>query len=96
MKRGAGPDFPILFKFPLTHYLEGGRDIEEGLEIARRLEAAGVDALSIDGGCYETYNRAQPPTTQPRGCWVELAEMTKKVVNIPVIAVGEAWISRFS
>lgn len=89
IKRGAGPDFPVLFKYPLTHYLEGGREIEEGLEIARRLEAAGVDALGIDGGCYETYNRAQPPTTQPRGCWVELAEMTKKVVKIPVIVSGK-------
>jgi len=89
IKRGAGPDFPVLFKYPLTHYLEGGREIEEGLEIARRLEAAGVHALSINGGCYETYNRAQPPTTQPRGCWVELAEMTKKVVKIPVIVSGK-------
>ena len=89
IKRGAGPDFPVLFKYPLTHYLEGGREIEEGLEIARRLEAAGVHALSITGGCYETYNRAQPPTTQPRGCWVELAEMTKKVVKIPVIVSGK-------
>jgi 2-enoate reductase len=89
VKRGAGPDFPVLFKFPLTHYLAEGRDIEEGLEIARRVEAAGVDALSINGGCYETYNRAQPPTTQPRGCWIELAEMTKQVVKIPVIAAGK-------
>jgi len=89
VKRGAGPDFPVLFKYPLTHYLEEGREIEEGLEIARRLETAGVDALSINGGCYETYNRAQPSTTQPRGCWVELAEMTKEVVKIPVIAAGK-------
>lgn len=89
VKRGAGPDFPVLFRYPLTHSLEGARDIEEGLEIARRLEAAGVDALNITAGCYETYNFTQPPTTQPRGCWVELAEMTKKVVNIPVIAVGK-------
>ena len=96
VKRGAGPDFPVLFKFALTHYLEGGREIEEGLEIARRLEAAGVDALSINAGCYETYNRAQPPTTHPRGCWVELTEMTKKVVKIPSHCSGKTWISRFS
>jgi 2-enoate reductase len=89
VKRGAGPDFPVLFKFPLTHYLEEGRDIEEGLEVARRLEAVGVDALSINAGCYETYNRAQPPTTHPRGCWVELAGMAKKVVKIPVIVAGK-------
>ena len=89
IKRGAGQDFPVLFKYPLTHYLEGGREIEEGLEIAKRLEAAGVDALTITGGCYETYNRTQPPTTQPRGCWVDLCEMTKKVVRIPILASGK-------
>jgi 2-enoate reductase len=89
VKRGAGADFPVLFKYPLTHYLEGGRDIQEGLEIARRLEAAGVDALTINGGCYETYNRVQPATTQPRGCFVGLAEMAKKAVKIPIITSGK-------
>ena len=89
VRRAAGPDFPILYKYPLTHYLEGGREIEEGLEIARMLEAAGVNALTINAGCYETYNLAQPPTTQPRGNAVHLAEMTKKVVNIPVICSGK-------
>lgn len=89
VKRGAGPDFPVLFKYPLTHYLEGGREIEEGLEIAKCLEAAGVSALTITGGCYETYNRTQPSTTQPRGCWVDLCEMTKKVVRIPIVTSGK-------
>ena len=89
IRRAAGPDYPILYKYPLTHYLEGGREIEEGLEIARMLEAAGVNALSINVGCYETYNLAQPPTTQPRGNAVHLAEMTKKAVNIPVICSGK-------
>jgi len=88
-KRGAGADFPIIYRYGLTHYLEGGRDIEEGLEIARRLEAAGVNALHINAGCYETNNWAQPPTAQPPGLLVDLAEMTKKVVNIPVITVGK-------
>lgn len=89
IRRAAGANFPILFRYPITHYLDGGRDIEEGLEIARRLETAGVNALDVNAGCYETYNLAQPPTTQPRGCWVELAKMTKEVVNIPVIVAGK-------
>jgi 2-enoate reductase len=89
VKRGAGQDYPVLYKYPLTHYLEGGRGIGEGLEIAKRLEAAGVAALTITGGCYETYNRTQPPTTQPRGCWVDLCEMTKRVVRIPIVTSGK-------
>jgi len=89
IKRGAGADFPIIYRFGLTHYLAGGREIEEGLEIARRLEAAGIAALDVDAGCYETWYWAHPPTTQPPGCMVDMAEMAKKVVNIPVMAVGK-------
>jgi len=87
-KKGAGADFPITYRYGLTHYLDGGREIEEGLEIARRLEAAGVDALHIDAGCYETAYWPHPPTYQPPGCMIDMAEMVKKAVSIPVIAVG--------
>ncbi len=89
IKRGAGDDFPIIYRFGLKHYLDGGREVEEGLEIARRLEAAGVAALDVDAGCYETWYWAHPPTFQPPGCMVDMAEMARKVVNIPVIAVGK-------
>jgi 2-enoate reductase len=89
IKRAAGADYPILFKYPITHDFEGGRDIEEGLEIARRLEAVGVSAISVTAGCYETYNVAQPSTTAPRGCNLDLAEMTKNTVNIPIISSGK-------
>jgi 2-enoate reductase len=88
-KRGAGADFPIIFKFGLSHHLEGGREITEGLEIARRLEAAGVDALTIDAGCYETQYWTFPSAYQPQGCMVDLAEMVKNAVGISVIAVGK-------
>ena len=88
VKTGAGSDFPIIFKLGLTHYFEGGREISEGLQIARRLEKAGVSAIEVDAGCYETRHWAIPPPTLPRGCLVNLAEQVKKVVNIPVITVG--------
>jgi len=89
IKRGAGADFPVIYRFGLKHYIDGGREIEEGLEIARRLEAAGADALEVDAGCYETWYWAHPPTTLPPGCMVDMAQMAKEVVKIPVIAVGK-------
>jgi len=89
VKRGAGPDFPILLKYGLTHHMEGGRGIEEGLEIAKKLEAAGVDGLTLNAGCWETHEWTIPPTTKPRGCTVDVCEMAKKAVNIPIIAVGK-------
>lgn len=89
IKRAAGADFPIIYRYGLKHYWPGGREMEEGLEIARRMEAAGADALEIDAGCYETWYWAHPTTYQPPGLMVDLAEATKKVVKIPVIAVGK-------
>lgn len=89
IKRVLGPDFPIIVEYGLTHHLEGGREIEEGLEIARRLEEAGVDALSIDAGSSETIHWMIPSEFQPPGCLVPLAEMVKKVVTLPVIVSGK-------
>ncbi len=89
VKRGAGKNFPIIYRLSLTHPIDGGRGIEEGLKICRQLEGAGVDALDIDTGCYEVRYWAIPPTTQPPGCMVHLAESVKKVVKVPVIIAGK-------
>jgi 2-enoate reductase len=89
IKKGSDEKLPVIFRFGLSHFLKNGRGIDEGLEIARRLERAGVDAFHIDAGCYETHYWVHPPTTQPPGCTVALANMVKDVVKVPVIAVGK-------
>jgi 2-enoate reductase len=89
IKRGAGAEFPLSFRFGLTYYLEGARRVEEGLVIARKVEAAGVHAVHVDAGCYETEYWGIPTVYLKPGCLVNLSEMVKKVVNIPVITVGK-------
>ena len=102
IKGHAGADFPVQYRFGLKHYIKGfnsgalpgetyeeaGRDIEEGLEMAKLLEAAGFDSLHVDAGCYDSWYWAHPPGYQAHGCTADMAAMVKKVVNIPVIAVG--------
>ena len=68
----VGPDFPIMFKFAASHRLEGGRDIEESCEMARRLQQAGIAAIAIDAGCYENPHWVHPPTYMPPGCNLDL------------------------
>jgi 2-enoate reductase len=89
IKKVVGDEFPIIYRFSARHNLEGGRNIEESQEIAQRLEAAGVAALHVDAGCYETWYWAHPPIYQPAGCLVDCAVAMKEVVKIPVIAVGK-------
>jgi 2-enoate reductase len=102
IKRQVGRDFPVQYRFGLKHYVKGshaaalpgekyveaGRDLEEGLQMARMLETAGFDALHVDAGSYDSWYWAHPPGYQKHGCMIDMAEEVKKVVKIPVIAVG--------
>jgi len=83
--RSPGPWSGIL---PGESGEEAGRDVREGLEMARHLEKAGFDALQIDAGCFESRYWAHPPVYQEHACMVDLAAKTKAVVDVPVIAVG--------
>lgn len=89
IKKEVGKDLPVIYRFGIDHYLEGGRTVEESLWIAKQLEAMGVDALHVDAGCYETSWWPHPPTYQPPGCMVDMAEKVKPVVRVPIITVGK-------
>ena len=88
----VGPDFPIIFRMSADEYVEGGLTLEDNKLIARRLEAAGVDALNVSAGIYESppwYSRIFPTAGMPMGCNVPLAQEIKKVVKIPIIVAGK-------
>lgn len=89
VKAACGDEVPVIFKMTPVHYVEGGRELAEGLEIAKMLEAAGVDALHVDAGCYEAWHRAIPPVYEPFGVQVEMAARVKSAVGIPIIANGK-------
>ena len=89
VRNACGDEVPVIFKFTPVHYTEGGRELAEGLEVARRLQEAGVDALHVDAGCYESWYRAIPPVYSPQACQAELAGEVQEVVGIPVIAGGK-------
>ena len=92
VKEGAGEDFPLIVKMSPVHYFEGGRTIEEGIEICKRLEAAGVDAIHLEKGSYENWWEVIPPAHIPLANQVELSEVVKKEINIPIMAHGKLGI----
>ncbi len=67
----------------------GFQGIEEGIEIGRRLEAAGVDVLHVDAGCYEKWHYAMPPVYfQEMTPQIAIAKAVREAVSIPVITHG--------
>jgi len=85
----VGDDFPIIFRMSGDEYVEGGLTLEDNKKAAQKLERTGVDIISVSAGIYESEPWIFPIMGMPDGCLVHLAEGIKKVVNIPVIAVGK-------
>lgn len=84
----TAPGLPIGFRLSVENGMPGGRDAEESREMARRLEAAGVDVIHADAGCYERFDLITPPIYLGDACLSDMAAAIKEAVNIPVIAVG--------
>lgn len=84
----VGPHFPILFRLAAVHKFPGGRTVEESIEIAKRLVAAGIDALHLDAGAYDSMDWIFPPYYLGDACLIDDIAAVKQAVNVPVIGVG--------
>ena len=89
MRKNVGPNFPVLVKFTPVHKVEGGRELDEGLEMARILEEAGIDALHVDVGCYEAWHKAISTVYEPEGHQMEVVAAVKQAVTVPVLGQGK-------
>ncbi len=98
----CGWDFPVAVRFspksmlkdwrkgalPGEKFEEKGRDLEEGLETARLLEAYGYDALDVDVGCYDAWWWNHPPMYLEKGPYRSYAKLVKENVKLPVLMAG--------
>lgn len=88
IKKSVGDDFPVIFRFSADEFVQDGNTLKEGIQIAKALEDAGVDALDVSGGVYESMQRIFPTLDIKPGCNIYMTEEIKKNVKIPVIVVG--------
>ncbi|MHC4504761.1 MAG: NADH:flavin oxidoreductase [Planctomycetota bacterium] len=50
VRQAVGPEFPVFVKVNLRDGFRSGLELDEAIEIAKRYEAEGVDALVLSGG----------------------------------------------
>jgi len=50
VRAAVGPGFPVLLKVNLRDGFQGGLELDESIEVARRLEAEGATGLVLSGG----------------------------------------------
>jgi 2,4-dienoyl-CoA reductase-like NADH-dependent reductase (Old Yellow Enzyme family) len=91
--------FPLSCRFDAYENIVRGIEIEEGKEIARMLEQAGVDVLHVSGVAIPPYKpdelakftfESKPAFLKgyPDRCHIPCAAIIKEVVDVPVIGVG--------
>lgn len=88
VREAVGPYFPIEFRMSGAEFVEEGYDLNEGIEIAKRLESY-VDLLHVSAGTYQrTFGKTHPSMFEKHGCNVYLAENIKKHVKVSVATIG--------
>ena len=85
IQKKCGKGFPVLVRYSFEEWVEGGRGLEEGVEIAKMLELAGCAAVDLSMGIQESAGAGFDPMQYPQGWATYAAEATKKAIRIPVI-----------
>ncbi len=92
IKQKAGNDYPVVFKLSVDEFLPGGNTRADARIIARKLQEAGVNAISCSAGhtgaAAEGFAHPVPGASSPRGVNVPMAEALMGAVTIPVGAIG--------
>ncbi|MDD4089285.1 MAG: NADH:flavin oxidoreductase [Tissierellia bacterium] len=85
----VGRNFPIIIRLSGEELVPGGRTIIETAYIANMLEKEGVDAIEVSAGTVpDSIYRVVPAIGTPLALNSDYSEAIKKVVNIPVLVVG--------
>jgi 2,4-dienoyl-CoA reductase-like NADH-dependent reductase (Old Yellow Enzyme family) len=97
IRAAVGPAFPIGVKLNSADFQRGGFTIEEAMDVARALEAAGIDLLEVSGGNYESpamagsgeLLRKQRASSREREAYfLEYARRIRSVTATPILLTG--------
>jgi 2,4-dienoyl-CoA reductase (NADPH2) len=83
----VGPDFIIIYRLSMLDLVEGGSTVEEVVQLAKAVEAAGATILNTGIGWHE----ARIPTiatSVPRAAFAWVTKRLKGEVSIPLVATN--------
>lgn len=89
IRQKTGPDFCIGIRMNMDELFDGGYDIDEGIEIARSLQATGhVDYFhGVIGNNWGAPSYIQPHNYQA-GQWAKTAGLYRAALDVPVVYTG--------
>ena len=84
----VGPDFPLLFRISGEEAVPLGRTVPESIEMMKKLVAAGIDAVDVSIGVYESGHLTSAPPDMPQGFNAGTSFKFKQALNVPVLVAG--------
>jgi NADPH-dependent 2,4-dienoyl-CoA reductase/sulfur reductase-like enzyme len=88
IKAQTGSDFPVCVRISAVDYLENSIELEESAQVAKILENAGADVISVSAGCHETQHLSNDTMRMQEDFKRPLFEAIKKAVSVPIIVAG--------
>ena len=82
IKETVGQDFVVGYRFSAREWIPGGLDLPESIEMAKAIQEAGADYLSVSHGCYGATTRVFP---EAENAITGDASAIRKEVSIPVM-----------
>lgn len=89
IKKNVPAGFPVFVKFTPFHGVPGGRELDEGVQMAKILEGAGVSALHVDVGCYEAWYKAISTVYAREGHQLPVVKAIRDAVDCTVLGQGK-------
>jgi 2,4-dienoyl-CoA reductase (NADPH2) len=89
VRAAAGPDFIVVYRLSIMDLVPDGQTVDEVVELARSVEAAGATIISSGVGWHE----ARVPTivtSVPRAAFTSVTGRLRRHVTVPVVASN--WI----
>lgn len=87
-REAVGRHFTITYRMNAEDRVPGGFALDDAIALARELEAAGVDALNVSAGIYESSQWIFTMQGMGTGLLAGLGEAVRREVSIPVMQVG--------
>ena len=88
-RKNVGPGFPIIVRYAVDEMIgDAGRQLAESVELAKMMEEAGVDALDLGAGVFQSMSWICPTIYHNHTPLADYTKVVKDAVNIPVIIQG--------
>jgi thioredoxin reductase len=88
IKRKTGDDYAVSVRISADDFIEGSIDLGESPAVAKILEEAGADVISVSAGSHETQHLSNDIMRLDEDFKRPLFEAVKKAVRIPIVVGG--------